>query len=67
MKRYKNIFNLVALTIVLLFFAWMFSTATPNKPKNVVEYQAPTVKLKTPMTSLLFPPKSPFKEVANDK
>ena len=43
MIRYKNIFNVIAATFVLVFIAWMFSFATPDytkdwKPKTSMKY-----------------------------
>lgn len=71
MKRYKNIFNLVALTIVLVFFALMFSTATPDKTSKAkedvkVELKEPMI-FEKPLSEVLYPPKSPFEEVRYDK
>lgn len=65
MKMYKNVLNIVALTIVLVFFAWMFSTVTPEKqwkPKHSFKYATKNIELKTPMevkplSEILFPPK----------
>jgi len=64
MNRYKNMFNIVAATIVLVFIAWMFSFATPEpsytknwKPKTAMKYQ-PVDSVEVPMSVKLFGPKS---------
>ena len=53
MKRYKNIFNILALLFLSVFFIWMFSFATPGKgytenwkPKHSMKYQTKSPELK---------------------
>jgi hypothetical protein len=67
MKRYKTVLNIVAGAFVLVFIAWMFSFATPEKPKTwkpkysmkyatkVKEFK-PINEVKS-LEEILFPPK----------
>ena len=66
MSRYKNMFNILAATFVLVFIAWMFSFATPDstknwKPKHSMKYETKAPDYKEPMSVKLFGPK-PYSE-----